>query len=489
MPLVFQLLHPDAPPHRVLVIGNGSAASLIPSTRSTAGPADVVAIIPDLNEGRSNRWITRASLNARESMASDSLVVALGPPLFRARLARNLRQHGFSVTGSLLLLPNATEPNQLVPTSTAALRYALTALRTLPRPLSRLVKLLLANTSAAKLVSKLAPNVALIARYPASRPAMAWLDPPNAPPIEGDTAIVSLSWRNPTASAVVHRFSQASSFPTQVVKLGLDPPRRAAVDWENHQILSLGPSARDAGVRVPHVQRIVKKPGAIGLVQEPLSGTVAARLIGRGDLNPSAILEELGSWLARWTRDTTTVPSDGVTSWLDEMLETAAYLSRELKHGERYLGWLRERCAAPAVIPLVAAHNDLTMWNVIWDPGAPPGIVDWETASNAGLPTTDFVYAAVDARLAARRDGNRLAAFLSCFGSSSSNEQIGTLHHQIAEGVGMNIDAMELCFHAGWLQHALNESRTAPAVERGPFFEIVEWLATNPDVLTGQSRR
>ena len=129
-------------------------------------------------------------------------------------------------------------------------------------------------------------------------------------------------------------------------------------------------------------------------------------------------------------------------------------------------------------IPFVAAHNDLTMANLLQDRKEGLGVLDWETASETGLPLTDLYYALVDAVVATDGNSDRLAAFESCFSPGGEHRALlSQLQQRIIAGIGFPGELSFLCLHACWLQHAVNESNVAAASDARPFLQIVQWLA------------
>ena len=117
------------------------------------------------------------------------------------------------------------------------------------------------------------------------------------------------------------------------------------------------------------------------------------------------------------------------------------------------------RCAALrcASIPLVAAHNDLTMWNVLLAPGGAVGVVDWEHATAGSLPLVDLFYALADAVMTAGRHPDRLAAVAACIGAAGPHAALARrLWSQLAADLALPDTLVTLAFHACWLHHGAN---------------------------------
>ena len=128
-------------------------------------------------------------------------------------------------------------------------------------------------------------------------------------------------------------------------------------------------------------------------------------------------------------------------------------------------------------VPLVAAHNDLTMANVLGDLSGIRSVIDWEAANPDGLPLTDFRYASCDAATAIG-GGNRLAAFRACFVDEGElRQRLQQCEAQLRAVAGGPSEWLELCVHAGWLRHAANEqARSSSRFDRA-FIAIANLLA------------
>jgi hypothetical protein len=128
-------------------------------------------------------------------------------------------------------------------------------------------------------------------------------------------------------------------------------------------------------------------------------------------------------------------------------------------------------------MPFVATHNDLTMANILLARHDQLGIVDWETGQVESWPLVDFHYAITDAVRIARSRLDWTEAFKTCYqpqGSYATN--VAVWQEQLQTAVGISSDLAELCFHACWLHHALNEHRVSPPGAARPFLQIVQWL-------------
>ncbi len=185
-------------------------------------------------------------------------------------------------------------------------------------------------------------------------------------------------------------------------------------------------------------------------------------------------------WLVQW-HTLTRHPTPLTRSQLErELVQPAAELAAVVAGGDAYARRLGQLCAEAedSPLPRVAVHNDLTMWNVLLEAEAGFGVVDWEGAEPAGLPLSDFYYAAVDAVAAVDGYRSRLAAFEACF--SPVGEHAGTvarLRARLLEVLDLSPGQAELCFHACWLRQATDPRRAARPDDRGPFLQIVSLIA------------
>jgi hypothetical protein len=228
----------------------------------------------------------------------------------------------------------------------------------------------------------------------------------------------------------------------------------------------LGHIARAAGARIPRVLASGRAGRHPALVETPLGGRPAARVLRHEPERLADVAGGIASWLARWSAATAR-PRVAAAGWIEQELLDSDFVRRDLPAS--YRDWLADRCASLAgtAVPLVAAHNDLTMWNIRLDVPGGPGVLDWAEARGDALPLTDLVYAVADA--AAACDGYRDRA------AAARAPLVEALAERQSAALELRPSLSELCLHACWLRHAANE-REAGAPER-PFAEIVRWLA------------
>ena len=290
---------------------------------------------------------------------------------------------------------------------------------------------------------------------PLAQPLAAWLDPAG-----GDAIVLRPSWRGPDGSAVVRLVRGGST--AVVGKLGLGPESAGVGDREAAALAALGAPARAAGARVPGLRGTVALGGRTAAVLDALDGKPLARASRRSveDTTRSVVV-----WLGRFVA-ATTAQADAPSLVASAVLAPA----REVLAGEEgaaaYVAGLEElgRRLGDGVVPVAAAHGDLTTWNVLV--GDEPGVVDWEGAQTAAPPLVDLPYLLVDSRLALTRGDDRLAAFSSCF-------PVGAPPSLTAGALELDPDVASLSFHACWLGHAVDERRRGLD---GPFRAILREL-------------
>jgi aminoglycoside phosphotransferase (APT) family kinase protein len=126
---------------------------------------------------------------------------------------------------------------------------------------------------------------------------------------------------------------------------------------------------------------------------------------------------------------------------------------------------------------VVAAHNDLTMSNLLVTGAGRLGVLDWEAAGER-MPLADLFYAAVDAASAQDYYADRVEAFQRCFEAGGRwCRVVGESEARIRSATETSCDVAALSFHGCWLQHAAAEAEKRAPGEPRPFLRIVERIA------------
>jgi hypothetical protein len=185
-------------------------------------------------------------------------------------------------------------------------------------------------------------------------------------------------------------------------------------------------------------------------------------------------------WLERWNRSTMLMRPLDRELLSREILAPAEFLSPLIEQGDEYRDWLAERCATltGVPVPLIATHNDLTMWNIFLGEGGRISVIDWEAARVQGFPLVDFIYAVTDAVLLAEGCVDRSKAFEACFTPGGRYERFAAkLLGRLRRAIPIPDEIVDLCFHACWLHHAVNEYHSNESPNSQPFLKVVQRLA------------
>jgi hypothetical protein len=457
-----ELLHPDGAASRVLALGERFPAALVPDVPNPADPgAEIVLIAPSRSELRRRGWLADAVTRAARALAPQGLVYALLPRGRRRSAARRLRAAGLVLEAPIAQLEERGAPRYLVPIESRPWRYALTR-QIDARPRTRRALAALGSSRVGRsLVRAALPAVAIVARRPGAAPAASWMAGLDGEVQSVEHAVVATSWRGPVGPLVVTAFAPGADEPWGVAKLG-----QGSVG-EVKALAELGETAGVAGARVPRLLAAAPVRGRPALVETPVEGSAAAELLRRAPQRLPEVAGAVSAWLESWNRATLT-SSPAPDRIERELLKPAEELQEDLPAD--YRSWLIARTdpLAGGELPVVARHNDLTMWNVRLDGSGALGVLDWADADESGLPLTDLFYALADAAAACDGYRNRVAALRGSLGT------IAPLRERLGASLGLSDELVELCFHACWLRHAETERRMGGD---GQFLELARWAA------------
>jgi Ser/Thr protein kinase RdoA (MazF antagonist) len=351
-----------------------------------------------------------------------TVVYVITSPRARRRAREEAHRLGFRPAGSFLHLPDVERSTAIAALEGGAAAFLLGGMLERGGLKRRLVHGLLRAPGGAAAAERLLPNVGLAFTEDGTR-AGAWLG-------EG-SALVTGSWR---AGAPVVVLLVRGGAVERVVKVHEEV---AALEPEAAALRELAPVAAEAGAGVPE---LVSYDGRV-LVQSGVRGR-PARLVLR--VHPEALgatLSGLAGWLDRWGRATRAESGAGVR---------------------------------------VAAHNDVTMANVLLGGPRPVGVVDWGGAVSAGLPLADFAYAAADAVSARDGHADRVAAFRCAFVEDTPEARLVLPHLRgLAAGLALERAAAEDAFRGCWEQHAANEAARG---DEGDAFRRIAGLARQTEV-------
>jgi Phosphotransferase enzyme family len=485
-----ELLHPDGVAGRVLVLGSNTPESWQPATEQQADLAvDLAILAPTKIECCTAGWLPRAAQLLARQLHDDGVAYVIAPLPWRFALARELSRCGLIVTTAFVHLPDWAKSDDLVPLSPGPARYAIRELA-IVRPWKQPLALLgLRVPRALDWLGGLLPSIGLVARRPGARPLFAWLANWGAEGFTPSTALIRSNGRRSHRSCVVFSFSGSAERPVWLAKLTLGAPGGDLAANEATTLARLGPAACASGARLPRVMR----EGDLGerrvCVQTVVSGRPAAQVLMSQPSRLGEIMNRVADWLKRWHASTRTIRPLRPEEFPQHFLRPAARLVPLLPRGRAYWGWLEQRCAklAGTPVPMVATHNDLTMWNLLIGRDRQLGIVDWEAGREQGLPLADFLYATVDAAAAMRGYADRLRAYQDCFTAGGRYVRaVSQWQTELRQVTGISVDWAELCLHGCWLQHALDELQSQPASASQPFLSIVRWLSERALEATGR---
>jgi hypothetical protein len=281
---------------------------------------------------------------------------------------------------------------------------------------------------------------------------------------------VTISWRGRGggATALVGETAGTQRF----LKIAFDAARSSRLRQEHDRLLTLAAAASSATVTTPRPLALREAGGAVFLVEGIVEGRPAA---GLPPASIEPLLDELAAWLV--TRHESTLAGCSGPEAAADLVR----LAHDLDLDPAYLNWLRaEGARLPRIVPRVAVHGDLTMWNILVSARTKAiGVVDWEEASTAGAPLSDLFYATVDAELVHGRHDGRLAAFDAVFPDARS--VIGAVCRRAEQRLALDGAVVRCAFHETWLRHATNER--AGDIGQDAFEQIVqERLAVQPDL-------
>jgi hypothetical protein len=434
-----------------------------PGAEHAGADVGLAVVAPSAAELAGRGWLAHWLGNAATAVAHDGFVYAVLPPAVRAAAGRRLRAAGLELATPLAQLPGWA-PRHLVPLQARPWRHMMGEEIGAHPLLRSALRAAGALPSGTRLLAEALPGAALVARRPGAQPLGAWLDRLGGEARPTAQVAVHTSWRGGAGPVVLFCFAEGDDRPWGVAKAGPGSAREA------QRLDSLGADARAAGADVPRLLATGVTTDRPVLVASPLAGRPAARALLTAPERFAEIAGRIGAWLERWGTATAR-PTALPAGWLEHDL-----LRDRLPPS--YRAWLADRSAALAgtTVPLVAAHHDLTMWNVRLGEGGSLGVLDWAEAQVDALPLTDLFYAVADAAAACDGYRSRVAAVRSCFEPGGARAAtVGPLVERLRAALDLTPAAAELCFHACWLRHAGNE-RDANATER-PFAEVVRWLA------------
>ena len=463
-------LHPSGDPDSILSID--AQADRAAAARS----GDVVVLAMTAAQCRDRRRCEPMLEYALEALASNGILWVEVPRRSRPSIAAALRKSGMAIGAPTICRRRGAASTEF-PLTPAGLRFALTG-----GHISRRWRLPLAFLERApwaqSILFRLLPRVGFAALRPGTRP-FGWLADSRSTMDRVDVALTT-NWRGEGAPFLIFAIGADE---TIIAKRG-SGHSRAQVENEAAMLKLVGAGVAGAGLEVPRLIEHQKTKRLSTLIETAVPGRPMASWIREGRHRDfAAVVQRLAEWLGVWNGRT--VRNVELTPELSErlILSPARGLADTIEGGGAYLDWLcrQARRLIGHQVPLVAAHNDLTMANVLADRRGLRSVVDWEAAAVDGLPLADFHYASCDAA-AAISDGDRLAAFRACFlADGEFRRRVEEAEAHLRAIVAGPPEWLELCFHGCWLRHAANEQARASSNPDRAFLAIAELLGGTPN--------
>ena len=483
--LAIGLLHPQGGVRTVWFRGSGYDGAIgepPPAAREGGDPA-LLLLVPDETELRSNVWMSEARRDLRRRISGGGIAYVIVPPRHRTAVRRRIRAMGLVCDPYVHSQPGARP--SFSPMTAVALRAAVAQTVWLtPRMrvlCGRAFRLSLMRSG----LERFAPTLGYLVHAREQLPFQ-WLSR-ISPDLPGSyDVVVRPSWRGGSSPSMLQCVSRRRDRPSLVVKVAHLEGAADAVRREHENLEQLGASATGAGARVARVIAAASVGGLRVHVQTALDGVPAAFALRHSPDRIVPVIDLLGTWLHRWNGLTAVikkVTEEHVARWLWSPLERLRADVDPLGSYQLRLEGLIATISGTR-LPVVAAHSDLTMTNVLLlDRSRRLGIVDWEVAETEALPLTDFFYAVTDAIVAAHAM-SRQDAFRAGFARTGRYRRLtGRWLVRLATGLNLPGSAVELALHGCWLHHARNEAAKRTATERRPYVDLLCWLAGNPDAV------
>ena len=478
---MLELLHPDGAATTSFVLGGNCPQDLLEESSNRAEQKIGLFILaPTARECRAEGWLENATEFVHQRLSDDGVCYVLVPPYWRWKAIGLLAQAGLVRDSTFWHFPDWTSSHYLVPLQPAPVQFATDVIIPAPSWKKGVAQKIFDFRAALHLLATFWKPVGISFRRPGAPPLFQWIFPGGQ-----GTAIVRKSWRGPTGAEILYCFSKSDVRPTAIVKTASNGSTSARIEREAKALEVLGPGVLTAGARVPEILRRAQTSQRSSLFLSALPGRSAADLLASNAELLCPIFTKIVDWLKRWHATTQRVQPIKA-----ELLERSIFTPMDqlapFENRARYRNWLLKRVQAVSGthVPLAAAHNDLTMANVLVDDQI--GVVDWETGMRETWPLVDFYYAVTDAVRIAGRHATWLEAFKACYGPGGSfSHDVHCWEQQLRSALGGSARFSELCFHACWLHHASNEQKVTGPDDPKPFLQIVQYLAVSCGPSTG----
>ena len=264
------------------------------------------------------------------------------------------------------------------------------------------------------------------------------------------TCFLQLGSGDDLQRVVMQAFDPTRPQPTWVTKFSRVSGAPDRSDREFRVLAHL----RDSGPNVEqHLPRLLAQfplHDSQAIVESAAPGTVlTAHLRAAGSNNARAMYEAALQWAIDLSVTTKQVRTNEVDGELSQLLE------------EWGGSGIRSRLTE---VPQCVAHNDLGTWNIQTD-GRTFTVVDWESASIAGLPIGDVAYLVSDALavLYGPEDDDERAQWCCQLwrGDLDVSQVAFEWLARAANALGISVDAASALVTVSWLRHGLSQERRA----------------------------
>ena len=476
-----ELLHPDGSVSTSWVVGNKCPEGLLPQAPiEPVARVDLFILAPSAEECSSAGWLERVVESLSQRLSDDGLGYVLAPFRWRHKIISLLRRAGLEIGPSFWHFPDWASSHYLVPLQRGPAQFAVESIIPAPSWKRTLARQMLRHSGTRRFLSIFWHSAGISVRRPGARTLFHWLFQRTRTEFSSETAIVRRSWRAPRGANLLYCFTDGGLRPSALTKITFVENFSAYPDQEADALENLGPGARSAGAQIPRVLRQEQNGPYSCLSLSFLPGQPASDLL---DTNPdllAPILTKIVHWLEQWYLGTGVIRRLEKEQLEQALLAPLELLAAHLQNAEEYRDWLvdRIRSTLGTPMPFAAAHNDLTMANILLDEQERLGVVDWETALARSWPLVDFYYTVTDAVRIAQKRNSWPEAFEACYQPGGLyTPQVAGWEEQLRLATELPPALAEICFHACWLHHASNEHRVSQPGAPRPFLQIVQWLA------------
>jgi hypothetical protein len=302
----------------------------------------------------------------------------------QGRAVRELRRAGWWA-GSVVALPDLTDPAVLIPVGDARVaRYAL-ALRP-PRERSKRVR----NRTLAWLLGRRAPSALpqLTLASPVARPPFLVAEAARETGIVPGACLLTPGESDVLSRGAIHVFNDGAAWPSWVVKFHRVAGYSAGTDGDER---GLRIAARAGGRVAAHAPRMLGRFVAAGhhaSVETAARGArMNAHLLAHGSATERmASVEAVADWTLDVALETAHEP-EAAAPRLEDLVRDVLPLWPSAPPD------LVERLPP---LPAVLEHSDLGTWNIVVGKGGFT-VLDWESAREHSLPLWDLWYFLTDA--------------------------------------------------------------------------------------------